>query len=291
MQIAKNEREEKTFFTTTKHSHPLFFTSNYRYRLYEEAVHETACTLGRSGFVWVTVTQFFIVVLSLVMLTVRVIMGWPDKDLLDNALTNAQNESNLPDKTMLIEEEDDFNNSGSVEDPFASLDRDDGADFYRASAYDNDNPFAEEPNQMIKDPYDRSPDRILRKSPQLNKKKKKGGNYLASMALYSIGGATFEAAHEYEEDYDYDDDDDPNIEVCLHPYGIGCRSEKKRTESMTKSKIKYFHTTCDELFEVSDTSSAEDYDVEVDRVRSRLGGIREKKRKSTYKLVAEDTFE
>ena len=274
--------------------------------MYEEAVHETACTLGRSGFLWVTVTQFIIVALSLVMLTIRVFMGWPEKDFLDNALANAQqNESNLPDKTMLIEEEDDLNNSGSVEDPFASLDRDDAGDFYRASAFDNDNPFVEAPNQigLIQDPYDRSPDRILRKSPQLNKKKKKGGNYLASLALYSIGGATFEAAHEHEHDgddgdydYDYDYDDDHNIEVCLHPYGIGCRSEKKRTESMTKSKIKYFHTTTtttsdDELFEVSsDDSPRDDYDVEVDRVRSRLGGIREKK-KSTYKLVAEDTFE
>ncbi len=288
----------------------VFLAASYeRYRLYEEAVHETACNLGRSGFLWVTVTQFVIVALSLVMLTIRVIMGWPEKEFLDNALRYAQNESNLRDKTMLIEEEDDFNNSNSgssVEDPFASLDRDDGADFYRASAYNNDNPFVEAPNQMGIDqdqdqdqdhnnPYDRSPDRILRKSPQLDKKKKKGGNFLASMALYSIGGATFEAAHEYDEAYDYDDyydndNDDQNIEVCLHPYGIGCRSEKKRTESMTKSKIKYFHDVVSAPASDDNNSSCDDYDVEVDRVRSRLGGIREKK-KPTYKLVAEDTFD
>eukprot|EP00536_Pseudo-nitzschia_multiseries_P003531 jgi/Psemu1/323059/estExt_fgenesh1_pg.C_550014 len=41
------------------------------YPLYREGMHDAVCSSGVSGFVWVTVTQAFVVILSLLMLTVR----------------------------------------------------------------------------------------------------------------------------------------------------------------------------------------------------------------------------
>ena len=160
----------------------------------------------------------------------------------------------------------------------------------------------EDANQIgidnTQDPYARSSGRVLRKSPQLNKKKN-CNNYLVSTALYSIGGATFEAAHEYDEEYD--DDDDYNIEVCLHPSRILSRFDpkdddratgEKQAESKSKSMLKYSCATS-EWSEMSETSSFDGFNGEVDRSRKSGFGNSEKNRsgKSSYKLIAENNFE
>ena len=167
------------------------------YQLYQEGFHQAACELGTSGLMWVSATQFIIVIFALIMLTIRVIASpfYGDDKIARNG------DSGLQNSTMLIEDEEQLL-KGQASPPETS----------RFLSKLSDCQFRKEDSKLTasaNSPHkDRSSERILRKSPQ---KTKPGTNYLASTDLW---GGNFEGANQ---DYDSDDDDDENIEVCLHP--------------------------------------------------------------------------
>jgi hypothetical protein len=195
-------------------------------------IHDAVCDLGRTGFLWVAITQSIIVAMSLVMLTIRIIERCLDSNSNNNPKDNnlsatREDETNEQrDTTMLIEDEEDYDceELEAKEAPFPTLTSDNASGFFDALAFDNDCPFVEEPNQIAtvappqhhyseglqqqqqQDPHARSSKRILRRNRQ-RERKPSNNNFLASTSLYAIGTSSVE---------DESDDSSPNVEVCLY---------------------------------------------------------------------------
>lgn len=238
------------------------------------------------------------------MLTVRIVLGYPCKS--DSEYRYSQDKDKATnvqrDTTMLIEEEDDYDEAeNGDDDPFPSINRE--VFFQTATAFDNDSPFVESPKQIA------MPNPHLRSSRNGNLKgqKKRGNKYVSSTDLY------FEAAHEYEYSSD-DDDDDPNVEVCLHPsklfggvdvepwggystMGNGqeppLQTSKGSKSESNKSKPNYsnavWNTSAASEWS-SSTSSSKDFNGEVDRVRERLKRRQNKKKRQQQQQQQQGQF-